>query len=480
MKILDAIFLHACCEPLKPATALADRIVTYDMLARGILSIEMRATTAGIRPGQTVIVSLSSPIRDMIVSLAMLRLGAVAVSLDEPDSPAGKQLRANWVLVEDFDDVSNVTNAHLVTDEWFYGFTGPLATASPGYQFQDDEVCRIILSSGTTGVAKPLGFTPSILRDRIYTRIALNAECHAERTLLAPLMASQMGWVGALATLTTGGFCMFATTAETTLQMVDVYNVTNLVTTANQIRDLLEYKSRNPFTLNSLRALQIGGGHITGELIHRLQHDFCNRILCRYGSTETGIAAYASASFLFATPGGVGVVAPWAQIEAFGPNGESLPAGVEGELRVRTDSISQVWAPGRRFLSPDPMSWFYPGDIGRVDQEKVLYISGRVDNLINIGGQKVSPERVEQCLEKQPGVRRAAVTGLVGASGFDELWAVVEGAAELNVEALRALIKTNFPATPATRIIVAEIPRNIAGKTARRELHALCKRLALG
>ncbi len=214
MKILDAIFLHASCEPLKPAMALADRIVTYDMLARGVLSIEMRAMTAGIRAGQTVIVALGSPIRDMIVSLAMLRLGAVAVSMDEPDSPAGKQLRADWVLVEDFEDVSDVRNAHLVTDDWFYGFTGPLAAASPGYQFQDDEVCRIILSSGTTGVAKPLGFTPSILRDRVYTRIALNAECHAERTLMAPLMASQMGWVGALATLTTGGFCMFATTAE--------------------------------------------------------------------------------------------------------------------------------------------------------------------------------------------------------------------------------------------------------------------------
>ena len=94
-------------------------------------------------------------------------------------------MQADWILVEDFEDVADKSRAQLVTDDWFYGFEGPLAAAEPAQALDDDEVCRLVMSSGTTGTPKPLAFTPRILADRIYTRIALNADCSPERTLMA-------------------------------------------------------------------------------------------------------------------------------------------------------------------------------------------------------------------------------------------------------------------------------------------------------
>ncbi len=473
MRILDSLFLQAAADPLKPAMGLGDRIVTYDMLARGVLSVAQKARMARIKPGDVVVVALTSPIRHMIVTLALMRLGAISVSVEEADSPDVLQLDADWVLVEHAEDVADIRRALIVDVDWFQGFTGALCDAQPAHVFDDDEVCRLILSSGTTGAAKALAFTPRILADRVYTRIALNADSHAQRTLLAPGLTSQMGWVGALASLATGGFVLFSTTAETTLQMIDIYGVTNLVATANQIRDLLAFKEKQNFSMESLRTVQIGGGLISGVLMRRVQAAFCHRVLCRYGSTETGIVAFAPGHALAGLEGAVGFVAPWADVEALDSDGRLLPRGASGRLRVRTNSLAQLWERGRTHLNPDASPWFDPGDLGRVDARGVMYVTGRSSHVINIGGAKVSPEQVEEFLRAEAGVRDAAVFSVADASGFDELWAAVVADASA-FERIRAAVNGRLPATPLMRLVATgSIARNANGKIMREGLREM-------
>lgn len=471
MRILDAIFLNAHATPTRPAMALADRIVTYDMLARGVLSVEKRARLSGIRHGNVVVVALTSPIRHVIVTLALLRLGAISASVDEPDAPSAQQLQADWILVEDFEDVADKSRAQLVTDDWFYGFDGPLAAAEPAQALDDDEVCRLVMSSGTTGTPKPLAFTPRILADRIYTRIALNADCSPERTLMAVPITSQMGWTGALASLAVGGMVLFAITPETTLQMIDLYGVTDLVATANQISDLLAFKEKNDFPTNSLRALQIGGGLLGAALARRLQSEFCHKIVCRYGSTETGIVAYADSKALAAHDGAVGFVAPWARVEVLDENGAPLPPGSEGVLRVRTDTLAQPWSRGMGYINPGDL-WFDPGDIGMVDERGMMFVRGRSSNVLNVGGAKVLAERVEAFLTAQSNVREAGVFSIVGESGLEEIWAVIAGD-DADAETVRVAVNEKFPATRVSRIIKTKaLPRNANGKLLRQELRA--------
>lgn len=472
MRILDSIFLHAAAEPLKPAMALVDRIVTYDMLARGVLAVEQRARMARVKPGDVVVVALTSPIRHMIVTLALLRLGAISVSVAEPESPGALQLDPDWALIEDYEDVTDRKRALLVADDWFHGFSGEIWSAPPAHVFDDDDVCRLILSSGSTGAPKPLAFTPRIIADRLYTRIALNADCGAERSLIAPGLQSQMGWLGALATLTTGGLALFALTAETTLQMIDVYGVSNLVATANQMRDLLAFKDRQDFPTPSLRAVQIGGGLVSDALMRRLESRFCNRILCRYGSTETGVVAYASGRALAGLEGAVGFVAPWAGVEVLDENDAPSPRGAEGRLRVRTASLARPWTREMSHMPADTGAWFDPGDLGRIDERGVMYVSGRSTSVINIGGEKISPERLEEALLAEPGVRDAAVFVRHGASGFEELWAAMQGEAQA-LEQARLAVNKRYAATPIMGIASAPVPRNENGKILRAELARL-------
>ncbi len=472
MRVLDAIFLQATSCPTRPAIALVDRIVTYDMLARGVLAVERRSKLSGIRPGDVVAVALTSPIRHIIVTLALLRLGAISVSIDEPDAPSAQQLQANWTFVEDFEDVADKSHAHLVTDDWFHGFDGPFNLAAPAHSLDDDEVCRLIMSSGTTGMPKPLAFTPHILANRIYTRIALNADCSPERTLMAVPITSQMGWIGALASLAVGGMILFAITPETTLQMIDLYGVTNLVATANQISDLLAFKEKNDFPTNSLRALQVGGGLLSASLTRRLQSEFCHKIVCRYGSTETGIVAYADAKALTAHQGAVGLIAPWARGEVVDEDGAPLPPGSEGILRVRTDTLAQPWQRGMAYVSPGDL-WFCPGDIGMIDERGMMFARGRLSNVLNVGGVKVLAEQVEALLAAQSNVREAGVFSVIGESGFEEIWGVVAGE-HVEPETVRVAVNEKLPHTPVTRLLVApSLPRSTNGKLLRSELRKI-------
>ena len=222
-----------------------------------------------------------------------------------------------------------------------------------------------------------------------------------------------MGWTGALASLAVGGMILFAITPETTLQMIDLYGVTDLVATANQISDLLAFKEKNDFPTNSLRALQIGGGLLSATLARRLQSEFCHKIVCRYGSTETGIVAYADAKALAAHEGSVGFIAPWARVEVLDENGALLPPGSEGVLRVRTDTLAQPWSRGMGYINPGDL-WFDPGDIGMVDNRGMMFVRGRSSNVLNVGGVKVLSERVEALLTSQANVREAGVFSIVG------------------------------------------------------------------
>jgi acyl-CoA synthetase (AMP-forming)/AMP-acid ligase II len=113
--------------------------------------------------------------------------------------------------------------------------------------------------------------------------------------------------------------------------------------------------------------------------------------------------------------------------------------------------------------------WFYPGDIGRVTEDRLLIISGREKAVINLGGDKVSPERIEAVLSAFPGVKDAAAFGRANDLGVEEICVALVTDAELNVPALRAHCARQLPSefVPVHASRVAAIPRNAMGRIDR-------------
>ena len=162
---------------------------------------------------------------------------------------------------------------------------------------------------------------------------------------------------------------------------------------------------------------------------------------------------------------------------ARGPD-EVVTPGERGEIIASLDSDEAFAGYWRR---PDADAkalregWYFTGDMGYVDADGELYVSGRVDDMIISGGENIHPIEVEDVLARHPGVRDVAVVGEP-----DERWGqrvvafVVPARGDLTFEALDAHCRASADLAgfkrPRRVVLVREIPKTASGKILRRLL----------
>ena len=153
--------------------------------------------------------------------------------------------------------------------------------------------------------------------------------------------------------------------------------------------------------------------------------------------------------------------------------------GEEGEICVRGPSVISRYT-GRRGARSFKDGWFRTGDLGYQDAEGYVYITGRLREVINRGGEKVSPREIEEVLLASPFVRDAAVTSEPDPLYGQRIVAYVVLAEDQDDVAgaggrLRDFCLEHLSAykVPETFYIVPALPRNGNGKLARRSLEAM-------
>jgi acyl-CoA synthetase (AMP-forming)/AMP-acid ligase II len=125
----------------------------------------------------------------------------------------------------------------------------------------------------------------------------------------------------------------------------------------------------------------------------------------------------------------------------------------------------------------DHAGWLHTGDLGHLDDEGYLFLSGRRGDKIIRGGENVYPVEVEQVLERHPSVREAAVIGVPDRRWGEVVKAVVVPAGsmdDVDLEALRLHARDHLAGfkVPTVWEVVEDLPRNASGKLLRRELLA--------
>jgi 2,3-dihydroxybenzoate-AMP ligase len=172
----------------------------------------------------------------------------------------------------------------------------------------------------------------------------------------------------------------------------------------------------------------------------------------------------------------VGYVMPWVEMQAVDDADRPLKAGLEGRIRMRGHNCVSGYVGN----PPDSDhyfrgGWFYPGDIGTVTDDRLLIIAGRENAVINLGGNKVNPEKIEAALMSCPGIKDAAAFGYPNAIGVEEIWAVVVTDVELNLASVRAdcARQLHDEFVPRYIVRVAGIARNVMGRIERSQLRDL-------
>jgi long-chain acyl-CoA synthetase len=243
---------------------------------------------------------------------------------------------------------------------------------------------------------------------------------------------------------------------------------------------VVHHPERARFDLSSIVQIGSGGAPMHPDLQDKMREAFPSArrsVGLGYGLTESGaLATICSGEELIAHPTSVGRALPTVELEIRGPDGASLPEGVEGEIHLRSPLLMlEYWRkPEATKEALLPGRWLRTGDIGKVVDGR-LYVNARARDLILRGAENIYPIEIEQRLEAHPDVAEAAVVGVDHEELGQEVKAIVvpKPGCEPAPAALAAWVAATLAAfkVPAHFEIRREpLPRNATGKVLKNVL----------
>jgi acyl-CoA synthetase (AMP-forming)/AMP-acid ligase II len=334
----------------------------------------------------------------------------------------------------------------------------------------------IILTSGTTGTPKgaqrsePEGLTAiAALLSKIPRR------SHETVMIAAPLFHS-WGFLHFMLSLPTAATMVLRPRfdPEDTLQALAEHRARVLVVVPvmmQRILDLPEEVKRR-YDLSTLEVTAASGSALPGELATRWMDEFGDNLYNLYGSTEVAWATIATPEDMRSAPGTAGRPPRGTVIRIVDEDGNEVETGETGRIFIGNQMAFEGYTGGGgKEALGDLLS---SGDVGHFDDQGLLFVDGRDDEMIVSGGENVFPREVEDLLADYDGVADVAAIGVDDEEFGQRLRAFVvkEDGADVSEDDLKSHVKANLARykVPREIVFVDELPRNATGKVLKREL----------
>ncbi|HEV8020435.1 MAG TPA: AMP-binding protein [Candidatus Lustribacter sp.] len=337
-----------------------------------------------------------------------------------------------------------------------------VATEEPG-------TVLLLRTSGTTASSKIVPHTEARLMHVYSADVEAVDMRPTDRCLTAmPLYhVHAISWVTG-ASFLAGGSVVFPTTigAAALVDGLRIYQPTWYTASPATHRAVLAHLGRETRLLeHSLRFVRTTSAPIDLQLLTDLEAALGVPVLEGYGSTEAPSASLNPPPPLTRKLGSVGL-----------PTGCEV-AIIDGEVAIRGANVAPAYAGGERRPIIDPLTgWYRTGDAGHLDADGYLYITGRLDELINVGGDKVIPEKVEEALRAHPAVADAVAFPLPHPTLGQHVAVAVVPRADVAVTERQlieyATLLLPRPAVPNVVHLVTTLARDGSGKARRHELTA--------
>ncbi len=476
MNIVEPILYQCKLNPLTlaifaPGSEVSS--VNYGTLEKLIHNAAQAALKTGIAPGQIAAVLVRDTILHSALIFGLMRFGVITVSLRSNRVPDG--IKADVILTDVPQQFSGNTTVIAVDYAWIEG-NGKAPDYERIHTGSEDDICRILLTSGSTGDSKGLAFTHKLLANRIanYAYSKGPRFAHCQRLFCDLGIATSPGFRYSLALLSRGGAIYFlGDDPADILQVIDLHKINGMATSPYGLGEFLKFYEADSAFEVGFDHIICQGAMLSRELSRRARVRMCQNVYSTYGATETTTVALGPASMIEDAPGAVGFVLPGVTVEAVDDSDQVLPPKQDGLLRIRSHNMVTGYygdpETSRAFFRD---GWFYSGDIGQLTPEGLLIISGRKKTALNIGGDTVNPERVEAMITSFPGVSEAGAFAVNNELGIAELCALIVTGAPINEQALREFCASRLPPScvPARFIIVDALPRAGQGKLDRPRL----------
>lgn len=435
-----------------------------------------RLQGAGLNPGDRVLISGPSTVELAVAHVAALRAGLIVV----PTNGAYQKAELAHVVADARPRAALVD--HPGWTELLVSLDPKLLACSTSVPWADhapqnlddvepDSPAFIGYTSGTTGRPKGAVLTQENLLAGVAAVEAAWQWGSQDRLLLCLPMFHMHGLgVGLHGTLLTGGSAVLQQSfdPDDIFAALDTHQVTMFFGVPTMYHRLANHPQ--VADLAQLRLCVSGSAPLAAALNQRLSDEAGVTVLERYGMTET-MMLVSNPYQGERRPGAVGFPLPGVDLRLDAETNEILVRG--------PNVFSGYWerpeANQAAFVDDPDGDWFRTGDLGVVDQDGYVSITGRAKELIISGGFNVYPREVDDALAEHPSIAEVAVAGVPSDEWGEEVvaWVVLaDGATEPGIEELRLFAREALAAYKLPRRIhvVAALPRNALGKVMRHEL----------
>ena len=346
----------------------------------------------------------------------------------------------------------------------------------------EDDVALIMFSSGTTGAPKGVLMSHRSVVANIQNVLGLTGRLPDELpddhpgtvALLSVPLFHLAGVQVSLTTLLSGGRAVFLPgkfdPAEV-LRLIEAEKVRVWGSIPTMVSRVLDHPDFDSYDTSSVSSVPMGGSAISPELRARVGERFTSvrsRVGSLYGLTEAGgVLAAGSGKDITSRPGAVGRALPVVELTIRNPG----PDGV-GEIGARTPTMTSGY-----LGDPEPITdadgWIFSGDLGRIEADGWLYVTGRSKDIVIRGGENIAAVHVESAVASHPAVAEVAVVPLPHPDLGEEVAAAVvlrpgRSATEKELAAHAARVLARHEVPSRWWFHPGPLPTNASGKVVRR------------
>jgi long-chain acyl-CoA synthetase len=264
--------------------------------------------------------------------------------------------------------------------------------------------------------------------------------------------------------------------AQTAMALIEREKVTMLSTVPAILKDLLTDPRLGEYDCSSVSRAALAGAATPADLPGLLSDKLgVTGRASGYGMTESGSVGAAMSGPVFdLKPFAAGIISPIIELRVVDRRGHALPIGVEGEVQLRGVTVTPgYWRMAeltRGAFTDD--GFLRTGDLGHVDDDGFLFITGRLKEIVIRGGENMSPVEIENVAYRHPCAKEVAVFGVSEEIMGEELAMVChrQPGTTLTEAELRTHLRTVLPAFKVPKYVVVTdtpLPRNASEKIHR-------------
>jgi long-chain acyl-CoA synthetase len=417
----------------KVAFIHGERRIAYRDLERAACALGNDLRARGLGKGDKVAVMLPNIPEFVIAYFGIQKIGAVAVTLNVQSTPYelkhllgnsdAKALITQGALAKRFDEIrpelplcrvlitTNGPEEPSPFSEIVAG--GPFTIEIPA--LADDDPAAMIYTAGLTG--KPLGAVLTH-RNLLTQSLLLQTICHMDEhnTGLAviPLFHSFGAVANMISPIRIGCavVLMDRFTLDGIFAGIEKEKVSYIAAVPRLFLGMVFHEGADKYRVDALKVCITGGAAMPPDFIPLFEQKFGVKIMEGYGLTEASPVASFSRLDMPQKPGSIGIPIPNVAAKIIDETGRELPRGEIGELILRGENIMQGYYRDEAMTAQVIREgWLHTSDLGRMDDEGYLFLTGRKKRMIITSGFNVYPREVEIVLELHPAVGTARAVG---------------------------------------------------------------------